>query len=136
MPNVIDKYHLCVVKNCRIGADLIAKAAQMKLIMQFGVGLEGQSHLSFKGPVSSINKYIFLFDFLIDVCLGKLIVLVNASATIILLLLTGTLICLYHTCRDHRKRFCISPSPYPHWSYLLTSYKCLPCFAVLVCSKF
>ncbi|KAJ6848229.1 uncharacterized protein M6B38_273270 [Iris pallida] len=41
VPNVIGKYKLCVVKSCRLDADLIARAVQMKLIMQFGVGLEG-----------------------------------------------------------------------------------------------
>lgn len=41
VPNVIDKYHICVVKNRRLDSKLIAKAVQMKLIMQFGVGLEG-----------------------------------------------------------------------------------------------
>lgn len=45
VPNVIGKYHICVVKNYRLDAALIAKAAQMKLLMQFGVGLEGQLHL-------------------------------------------------------------------------------------------
>ncbi|RZC62636.1 hypothetical protein C5167_024412 [Papaver somniferum] len=41
VPNVIDKYHICVVKNRRIDSNDIARATQMKLIMQFGVGLEG-----------------------------------------------------------------------------------------------
>ncbi|CAN6458387.1 unnamed protein product [Victoria cruziana] len=39
--DVIDNYHLCIVKNKRLDSDLIARAKQMKLIMQFGVGLEG-----------------------------------------------------------------------------------------------
>ncbi|KAI3972819.1 hypothetical protein MKX01_019477 [Papaver californicum] len=41
VPNVIDKYHICVVKNRRLDSNDIARATQMKLIMQFGVGLEG-----------------------------------------------------------------------------------------------
>ncbi|RZC54566.1 hypothetical protein C5167_013412 [Papaver somniferum] len=41
VPNVIDKYHICVVKNRHIDSNDIARATQMKLIMQFGVGLEG-----------------------------------------------------------------------------------------------
>lgn len=41
IPNVIHKYHICVVKMFRMDAATIAKANQMKLIMQFGVGLEG-----------------------------------------------------------------------------------------------
>ncbi|XP_020102114.1 uncharacterized protein LOC109719719 isoform X3 [Ananas comosus] len=41
VPDVIHKYQICVVKSRRLDSELIAKAAQMKLIMQFGVGLEG-----------------------------------------------------------------------------------------------
>ncbi|XP_010910119.1 uncharacterized protein [Elaeis guineensis] len=41
VPDVIDKYHICVAKNRRLDSKVIAKAVQMKLIMQFGVGLEG-----------------------------------------------------------------------------------------------
>lgn len=41
VPDVIHKYQICVVKNRRLDSELIAKSAQMKLIMQFGVGLEG-----------------------------------------------------------------------------------------------
>lgn len=41
VPEVIHQYHLCVVKNCRFDSALIAKATQLKLLMQFGVGLEG-----------------------------------------------------------------------------------------------
>lgn len=39
--DVIQNYHICVVKNKRIDSDIIAKATQMKIIMQYGVGLEG-----------------------------------------------------------------------------------------------
>ncbi|XP_052160913.1 uncharacterized protein LOC127778368 [Oryza glaberrima] len=41
VPDVIQNYHLCVVKNRRLDSDTIAKASQMKIIMQYGVGLEG-----------------------------------------------------------------------------------------------
>ncbi|KAG0499022.1 hypothetical protein HPP92_003713 [Vanilla planifolia] len=41
IPNVIAKYDMCVVKNRRFDANLITSAVRMKLIMQFGVGLEG-----------------------------------------------------------------------------------------------
>ena len=41
VPDVIQDYNLCVVKNRRIDSDIIAKATQMKIIMQYGVGLEG-----------------------------------------------------------------------------------------------
>lgn len=41
VPNVIGNYHICVVKNRRIDSKVIARAKEMKLIMQYGVGLEG-----------------------------------------------------------------------------------------------
>ncbi|KAF5176004.1 Glyoxylate/hydroxypyruvate reductase B [Thalictrum thalictroides] len=41
VPNTIADYDICVVKNRRFDAELIARANKMKLIMQFGVGLEG-----------------------------------------------------------------------------------------------
>ncbi|KAL6897319.1 hypothetical protein ACP4OV_007015 [Aristida adscensionis] len=41
VPDVIQNYHICVVKNRRIDSEIIAKATQMKIIMQYGVGLEG-----------------------------------------------------------------------------------------------
>ncbi|KAL9685791.1 hypothetical protein QQ045_023244 [Rhodiola kirilowii] len=41
VPNVIGDYHICVVKSMKLSADIISCAKKMKLIMQFGVGLEG-----------------------------------------------------------------------------------------------
>ncbi|KAF8690634.1 hypothetical protein HU200_041005 [Digitaria exilis] len=41
VPDVIQNYHICVVKSRRIDSDIITKATQMKIIMQYGVGLEG-----------------------------------------------------------------------------------------------
>ncbi|ESR54758.1 hypothetical protein CICLE_v10020311mg [Citrus x clementina] len=41
VPDVIANYHLCVVKTMRLDSNCISRANQMKLIMQFGVGLEG-----------------------------------------------------------------------------------------------
>ncbi|XP_019199679.1 PREDICTED: uncharacterized protein LOC109193280 isoform X1 [Ipomoea nil] len=41
VPAVIKDYDICVVKNLRLNSDLISSAKRMKLIMQFGVGLEG-----------------------------------------------------------------------------------------------
>ncbi|XWS71497.1 hypothetical protein CRYUN_Cryun03dG0142800 [Craigia yunnanensis] len=41
VPDHIGNYHLCVVKNMRLNSNVISRAKQMKLIMQFGVGLEG-----------------------------------------------------------------------------------------------
>ncbi|KAM0940225.1 putative (S)-sulfolactate dehydrogenase [Dioscorea sansibarensis] len=41
VPNVIHEYHACVVKMCQLDEKVISRAVQMKLILQFGVGLEG-----------------------------------------------------------------------------------------------
>ncbi|KAG8389672.1 hypothetical protein BUALT_Bualt01G0003200 [Buddleja alternifolia] len=41
VPDVIGNYDICVVKNMRLNSDIIARANKMKLIMQFGVGVEG-----------------------------------------------------------------------------------------------
>ncbi|XP_078434830.1 D-isomer specific 2-hydroxyacid dehydrogenase family protein [Wolffia australiana] len=41
VPDVIGNYHICVVKSRRLDSEVIAKAIQLKIIMQFGVGLEG-----------------------------------------------------------------------------------------------
>ncbi|GAB2291158.1 hypothetical protein Dimus_025417 [Dionaea muscipula] len=41
VPDVIGNYHLCVSKNMRVNTALLSRAKQMKLVMQFGVGLEG-----------------------------------------------------------------------------------------------
>lgn len=41
VPDVIGNYDMCVVKDLRLTSDIISRANQMKLIMQFGVGLEG-----------------------------------------------------------------------------------------------
>lgn len=41
VPNVIGNYHMCIPRMVRIDSDIIARAKQMKLILQFGVGLEG-----------------------------------------------------------------------------------------------
>lgn len=38
---MIKDYDICVVKNLRLNSDLISSAKRMKLIMQYGVGLEG-----------------------------------------------------------------------------------------------
>lgn len=41
VPNVIGNYHMCVPKMMRIDSDLISRAKKLKLILQYGVGLEG-----------------------------------------------------------------------------------------------
>ncbi|KAK4781458.1 hypothetical protein SAY86_015560 [Trapa natans] len=41
VPDVIGKYDICVVKNKLFTADILSQAKQMKIIMQYGVGLEG-----------------------------------------------------------------------------------------------
>eukprot|EP00250_Pteridium_aquilinum_P021638 c25185_g2_i1 orf=580-1740(+) len=41
VPDKIENYDLCVVRMMQIDSSVIARAKQMKLFMQFGVGLEG-----------------------------------------------------------------------------------------------
>ncbi|KAI7734152.1 hypothetical protein M8C21_014121 [Ambrosia artemisiifolia] len=41
IPDLIGNYDICVVKSMRLNSDVIARATRMKLIMQYGVGLEG-----------------------------------------------------------------------------------------------
>ncbi|KAK9279264.1 hypothetical protein L1049_012943 [Liquidambar formosana] len=41
VPDVIANYHICIVKNMKLDSNIISRANQMKLIMQYGVGLEG-----------------------------------------------------------------------------------------------
>ncbi|XP_004250408.1 uncharacterized protein [Solanum lycopersicum] len=41
VPAVIGDYDICVVKSFRMNSDVLSRAKRMKLIMQFGVGLEG-----------------------------------------------------------------------------------------------
>jgi hypothetical protein len=50
VPDVIQNYHLCIVKNRLIDSDIIAKASQMKVIMQYGVGIEGDYESRFILP--------------------------------------------------------------------------------------
>ncbi|KAL2655982.1 hypothetical protein AAZV13_04G096000 [Glycine max] len=41
VPKDIANYHVCIVKNMRLDSEIISRAVQMQLIMQYGVGLEG-----------------------------------------------------------------------------------------------
>ncbi|WJX36406.1 hypothetical protein P8452_24287 [Trifolium repens] len=41
VPKAIANYHVCIVKMMRLDSNLISRAVQMQLIMQYGVGLEG-----------------------------------------------------------------------------------------------
>lgn len=41
VPNKIEKYDLCVVRMMHFDSSVIARAKRLKLLMQFGVGLEG-----------------------------------------------------------------------------------------------
>ncbi|XP_021983084.1 hydroxypyruvate reductase isoform X3 [Helianthus annuus] len=41
IPDLIGNYDICVVNSMRLNSDVIARASRMKLIMQYGVGLEG-----------------------------------------------------------------------------------------------
>lgn len=48
MPDVIEKYDICIVKNMKLDFNVLSRAKKMKLIMQYGVGLEGHFHISVK----------------------------------------------------------------------------------------
>lgn len=41
VPNAIGNYHACIVKSMKLDSNIISRAVQMQLIMQYGVGLEG-----------------------------------------------------------------------------------------------
>ncbi|XP_004499721.1 uncharacterized protein [Cicer arietinum] len=41
VPKAISNYHVCIVKMMRLDSNIISRAVQMQLIMQYGVGLEG-----------------------------------------------------------------------------------------------
>lgn len=41
VPKDIANYHVCIVKSMKLNSDIISRASQMQLIMQYGVGLEG-----------------------------------------------------------------------------------------------
>lgn len=41
VPKEIANYHVCIVKSMKLDSNIISRAVQMQLIMQYGVGLEG-----------------------------------------------------------------------------------------------
>ncbi|KAI9101477.1 hypothetical protein K1719_023959 [Acacia pycnantha] len=41
VPKAIGDYHMCILKSMRLDSNIISRAVNMKLIMQYGVGLEG-----------------------------------------------------------------------------------------------
>ncbi|XVF19755.1 hypothetical protein REPUB_Repub11eG0138200 [Reevesia pubescens] len=41
VPDRIGNYHLCIVKSMQLDSNVISLAHRMKIIMQFGVGVEG-----------------------------------------------------------------------------------------------
>ncbi|CAN8239460.1 unnamed protein product [Cochlearia groenlandica] len=41
VPEVIKDYHICVVMSMKLDLDVISRARKMKIVMQYGVGLEG-----------------------------------------------------------------------------------------------
>ncbi|CAN0928170.1 Glyoxylate reductase, partial [Linum grandiflorum] len=41
VPDAISKYHLCVVKDMRLDSNVLSRANRMKVVMQYGVGIEG-----------------------------------------------------------------------------------------------
>ncbi|CAN1235544.1 D-3-phosphoglycerate dehydrogenase [Linum perenne] len=41
VPDVISNYHLCVVKDMRLDSNVLSRANRIKVVMQYGVGIEG-----------------------------------------------------------------------------------------------
>lgn len=41
MAKAIADYHMCIVKSMRLDSSIISRALNMRLVMQYGVGLEG-----------------------------------------------------------------------------------------------
>ncbi|XP_048437529.1 hydroxypyruvate reductase-like [Pyrus x bretschneideri] len=41
VPGVIQNYNMCIVKLMKLDSDLLSRAEKMKLVLQYGVGLEG-----------------------------------------------------------------------------------------------
>ncbi|XP_028755573.1 uncharacterized protein LOC114714948 isoform X2 [Neltuma alba] len=41
VPKAIADYHMCIVKSMRLDSNIISRAVNMRLVMQYGVGLEG-----------------------------------------------------------------------------------------------
>lgn len=76
VPEVIENYHICVVKDMRLDSKVISRASQMKLIMQFGVGLEGccyviiishaLRHLYYSLQLA-LRNFISFLNFVVDV---------------------------------------------------------------------
>ncbi len=48
VPDVIANYDICVVRGMKLDANVISLARQLKLIVQFGVGLEGMLFFDLK----------------------------------------------------------------------------------------
>lgn len=64
VPAVIGDYDICVVKSFRMNSDVLSRAKRMKLIMQFGVGLEGQIDFVFSFS-TCLRPLVFLFSFIL-----------------------------------------------------------------------
>ncbi|KAK9056456.1 hypothetical protein SSX86_023817 [Deinandra increscens subsp. villosa] len=71
IPDLIGNYDICVVKSMRLNSDVIAHATRMKLIMQYGVGLEGHFRL--------LNLYIYnrVIDKQVQINLQTLIIFLS-----------------------------------------------------------
>jgi phosphoglycerate dehydrogenase-like enzyme len=61
VPNSIAKYHMCIVKKMKLDSNIISRASEMKLIMQFGVGLEGNCNFCYSPHLT----YSFMFILII-----------------------------------------------------------------------
>ena len=70
VPNVIGNYDMCIVKNMRLNADVISHASRMKLIMQYGVGLEGYLFILVNNcnfiSFGYCSSFVYSVDFLLS----------------------------------------------------------------------
>ncbi|RLN35946.1 hypothetical protein C2845_PM03G23310 [Panicum miliaceum] len=75
VPDVIQNYHICVVKNRRIDSDIVAKATQMKIIMQYGVDVNAATEHNIKVariPGSKTGNAVSCAEMAIYLTLGVL----------------------------------------------------------------
>jgi len=59
IPKAIANYHVCVVKMMKLDSNIISRAVQMKLIMQYGVGLEGTVIIVSRALLMDFRKFHF-----------------------------------------------------------------------------
>jgi hypothetical protein len=60
VPNSIAKYHMCIVKNMKLDSNIISRATEMNLIMQYGVGLEGNCNFCYLPYLTHLFIFILI----------------------------------------------------------------------------